>query len=110
MRVLIAVLLVAAPSAASAQDALLVYRLGKDTLAVEQYTRTATAMSGEMVQRNGAAVVRFAYSITLGKDGRPTAATLARMLGDGSAQAGAPREVRYALRADSAVRDVVFAD
>jgi hypothetical protein len=111
MRVFIALLLlVAAPSTASAQDALLVYRLGKDTLAVEQYRRTATAMSGEMVQRNGAAVVRFTYSITLGKDGRPTAAALTRMLGDGTPQAGAPREVRYALRADSAVREVVFAD
>ena len=59
MRVFIALLLAAAPSAASAQGALLVYRLGKDTLAVEQYSRTATGMSGEMVQRTGSAVVRF---------------------------------------------------
>jgi hypothetical protein len=110
MRVLIALLLAAAPSAASAQGALLVYRLGKDTLAVEQYSRTATGMSGEMVQRSGSAVVRFSYSIALGKDGRPTAATLTRALGDGTPQAGAPREVRYSLRADSAVREVVFAD
>src|SRR5215203_4933183 len=110
MRVFIALLFAVAPSTALAQDALLVYRLGKDSLAVEQYTRNATGMSGEMVQRNGAAVVRFTYSITLGKDGRPTAATLTRMLGDGSPQAGAPREVRYSLRPDSAVREVVFAD
>ena len=110
MRAIIALLVAVVPSAASAQDALLIYRLGKDTLAVERYTRSATGMSGEMVQRNGAAVVRFTYSITLGKDGRPTAATLTRMLGDGTPQAGAPREVRYSLRADSAVREVVFAD
>ena len=56
-------LLLAAPTAASAQGAVLVYRLGKDTLAVEQYTRTPTGMSGEMVQRNGPAVVRFTYSL-----------------------------------------------
>ena len=110
MRPFIALLVAVIPSAASAQDALLIYRLGKDTLAVERYTRSATGMSGEMVQRTGAAVVRFTYSITLGKDGRPTAATLTRMLGDGTPQAGAPREVRYSLRADSAVREVVFAD
>ena len=110
MRPFIALLVAVVPSAASAQDALLIYRLGKDTLAVERYTRSATGMSGEMVQRTGAAVVRFTYSITLGKDGRPTAATLTRMLGDGTPQAGAPREVRYSLRADSAVREVVFAD
>jgi hypothetical protein len=102
--------LLVAPTAASAQGAVFVYRLGKDTLAVEQYTRTPTGMSGEMVQRNGSAVVRFTYSLTLGKDGRPTAASLTRMLGDGTAQPGAPREVRYSLGRDSAVREVVFAD
>jgi hypothetical protein len=103
-------LLAVAPSAASAQAASFVYRLGKDTLAVEQYTRTATGMSGEMVQRAGAAVVRFTYKVTVGKDGRPTTATLTRLLADGTPQPGAVREVRYSLGADSAVREVVFAD
>lgn len=82
MRPLSLLLLLAAPAVASAQSASLAYRLGKDTLAIEQFTRTATGMTGEMVQRSGAAVVRVAYSVTLGKDGRPTAVTLARMQGD----------------------------
>ena len=93
-----------------AQPATLVYRLGKDTLAIEQFTRTATAMTGEMVQRSGAAVVRIAYNVTLGKDGRPTTATVKRMQADGSIQANAPRETRFQIGADSIVREVVWAD
>lgn len=105
-----ALFLLAAPAVASAQGASLAYRLGKDTLAIEQYTRTATGMSGEMVQRSGGAVVRITYSLTLGKDGRPTAVTIARMQPDGTPIAGAPREYRFSLGPDSAVREVIFAD
>ena len=84
MRAFITLLLVAAPSAALAQDALLVYRLGKDTLAVEQFTRNATGMSGEMVQRTAGAVISFTYAITLVKrdptqrEGVPAGAALER--------------------------------
>lgn len=46
MRPLSLLLLVAAPAVASAQSASLAYRLGKDTLAIEQFTRTATGMTG----------------------------------------------------------------
>ena len=52
-----------------AQQASLVYRLGKDTVAIEQYTRTAKSLTGEMVQRSGAAVVRVQYDVTIGGDG-----------------------------------------
>ena len=110
MRTLSLILLAAAPAVASAQGASLAYRLGKDTLAIELFTRTATGLQGEMVQRSGGAVARVAYTITLGKDGRPTAVTLTRTQGDGSAIPGAPREYRFSLGADSAVREVVFAD
>ena len=110
MRILPLLLLAVAPAAASAQGAVIVYRLGKDTVAVEQYTRTATGISGEMVQRTGAAVTRFAYSMTVGRDGRPTAASYTRSLADGTPQPGAPREVRFTLRPDSALREVVFQD
>ena len=110
MRLFSLFFLAAFPAAASAQNAVLVYRLGKDTLAVEQYSRTATGISGEMVQRSGAAVVRFTYSVTVGRDGRPTAATLTRSLADGTPQPGVPREVRFTLRPDSAVREAMFQD
>lgn len=88
----------------------MVYRLGKDTVAIEQFNRTATGMTGDMVQRNGAAVVRVQYSVTLGKDGRPTAATMKRLLADGSVPPNLPSETRFTVRADSIVRELVFAD
>ena len=103
-------LLIAVPAALSPQAASLTYRLGKDTLAIEQYTRTANGITGEMVQRTGAAVVRYAYTMTLGKDGRPTAATLKRMMPDGSPAPGGLNEVRYLMGADSVIRETIFSD
>ena len=100
-------LLVAAPL--SAQQASLVYRLGKDTLAIEQYARTSTRLNGEMVQRVGAAVVRVLYDVTVGSDGRPTAATIRRVQPDGSPLASAPAETRFRVTADSVIREVVWA-
>ena len=48
-----------------AQDATIVYRLGRDTVAVEQYTRTPTRFSGEMVSRAGTAVTRTQYVLSV---------------------------------------------
>lgn len=94
----------------SAQSASFVYRLGKDTVAIEQYTRSATALTGEMVQRSGAAVVRYQYSLTLGKDGRPTAGSIKRLQADGSLPPNAPTDTRFTVYADSIVREAVFTD
>ncbi|WP_309671858.1 DUF2911 domain-containing protein [Gemmatimonas sp.] len=94
----------------SAQPASLVYRLGKDTVAIEQFTRTATGMTGEMVQRSGAAVVRYQYSIVLAKNGRPTTAAIKRLNADGSLPPNAPSNTRFTVTADSIVREAVFAD
>lgn len=94
----------------AAQPASFVYRLGKDTVAIEQYTRTATALTGEMVQRTGGAVTRFVYTMELGRDGRPVSATMRRFLGDGSLPPNAPTETRFRITADSVVREAVWAD
>jgi hypothetical protein len=83
-----------------------VYRLGTDTVAVESYTRTATSLRGEMLQRTGATLTRLRYELTLGRDGWPTAATLRRLQPDGSIAA----ETRFRITADSIVREVVFPD
>lgn len=93
-----------------AQPASLVYRLGKDTVAIEQFTRTAAGMSGEMVQRSGAAVVRYQYKVTLSKNGRPTTASIKRLNADGSLPANAPSDTRFTVTADSIVREAIFAD
>ncbi|MCC6318574.1 MAG: DUF2911 domain-containing protein [Gemmatimonadaceae bacterium] len=103
----IALLLLAAPAAA--QDGTLVYRLGRDTVAVEQFTRTPTRFHGDMVTRGGAAVVRTQYVLTVA-NGRVTAATVRRTAADGSALPNTPLEYRFAFRGDSATRTLVFAD
>lgn len=111
MRRFIPVLLFAASATSlAAQSASMVYRLGKDTIAIEQYTRTATSLAGEMVQRSGMTVARVQYRVTLGKDGRPTFASIKRLQGDGTPAPNAPTDTRFTISADSIVRDVVFAD
>jgi hypothetical protein len=99
-----------AATSVSAQSASLVYRLGKDTVAIEQYTRSATGMTGEMVQRSGATVARYLYTITLAKNGRPTTASIKRLNADGSLPPNAPSDTRFTVTADSIVREGVFAD
>lgn len=94
----------------AAQSASLVYTLGTDTLAIEQWTRTATALDGEMVQRNGLGVARLRYRFSIGRDGRFTAATVARMQPDGTPFANAASETRFTFRADSTIREAVFTD
>jgi hypothetical protein len=95
---------------AMAQDATIVYRLGRDTVAVEQFSRSANRFAGEMVTRSGAAVTRLQYEYTLGADGRPTAAVYRRLQADGSALPNVPREYRFTFGRDSATRTLVFAD
>ncbi len=107
MRILLLLAAVSAPL--GAQPASFVYRLGNDTAAVELFTRTATAINGEMVQRNGPAIARYRYTVALGKDGRPTAATIQRLNQDGAA-APAPSTTRFSITADSVIREIVFAD
>ncbi|MDQ6610946.1 MAG: DUF2911 domain-containing protein [Gemmatimonadota bacterium] len=95
---------------AACQPATMVYRLGTDTLAVEQFTRAGNRMTGEMVQRNGLAVVRYKYELTMDAGGWPTAATIARMQGDGTPVPNAPTETRFTFSRDSVVREAVFKD
>jgi hypothetical protein len=103
------VILSVAGSVAAAQDGTIVYRLGRDTVAIEQFSRSATRFTGEMVSRNGAAVLRTQYELTLDK-GRPTAAVIRRRQADGTPLANQPTEYRLTLRADSAVREAIWAD
>ena len=87
----------------------MVYRLGRDTVAIERYSRSATRFAGEMVTRSGAVVSRTAYDLTMA-NGRVTAAVLRRMQADGSPIANTPTEYRFTFRADSATRTMVWPD
>jgi hypothetical protein len=69
--VLTALFIPAMLGAQSASGAFVVM-LGKDTLAVERYARTATTLTGDMIVRNNAPVVWRHYSANLAADGRVT--------------------------------------
>lgn len=92
------------------QDASFVVTLGKDTVAVEQYSRSRTRMTGELVSRLGAAGSRLTYEVVLAADGRPLTVTYRARPLAGTPAAGAPREVRLTFAADSVKREAGFAD
>src|SRR5262245_55898403 len=96
-------------SAALAQDGVIVYRLGRDTVAVEHYGRERNRFFGEVVTRTGAAVVRTQYEITLSPN-RATSAVVKRRNADGSVIANQPTEYRFTFGPDTARREVVWKD
>src|SRR5688572_29331432 len=99
----------ASPSA-FAQQTSFVYRLGRDTVAIEQFTRSGNRITGETVNRSGAAVTRLQYEVTLGNDGRPTSLVYRPRTAADTAATGAATEIRYSFRGDSVTRDAVFRD
>lgn len=99
-----------APATLSAQSATITYRLGTDTVAVEQFTRSANRIAGEMVQRAGGAVQRFQYEMAIGPNGKPVSASIKRMQADGTPVPNQPTESRFRFTADSAIRENVWPD
>jgi hypothetical protein len=93
-----------------AQQASFVYRLGKDTIGVEQFTRTANRLKGDVVSRSGTTVVWTTYDATIGNDGRPTTIAYDIFGADGKPIKGRPMTVRYVIKGDSATRTVTWAD
>ncbi|MGQ0765860.1 MAG: DUF2911 domain-containing protein [Gemmatimonadota bacterium] len=98
-----------APLTAGAQTGSVVYTLGRDTVAVEKYSRTPAGFSGEMVTRTGAAVTRTSYQLTLA-NGVLTSATVRRSQADGSPLPNVPAEYRFSFRPDSTFRQTVWPD
>lgn len=95
---------------ADGQDAVFIVRLGNDTVAVEQFTRTSNRMTGEVVSRLGATGTRLQYEVTLAPDGRPATVTYRVRPLAGTPAAGQPSEVRLTFAGDSVNREAVFAD
>ncbi|MBI3983206.1 MAG: DUF2911 domain-containing protein [Gemmatimonadetes bacterium] len=93
-----------------AQDALFVHKLGKDTVAVEQYTRTGNRMTGEVASRLGATGTRLQYDVALAADGRPVTATYRVRTLAGAPVPNQPAEIRLTFVGDSVRREAVFAD
>ena len=72
----LAIIALAIPAALPAQTGEFVVRLGRDTLAVERYTRTADRLEGEQVVRSPRTVHRL-YTATFGR-GVSAAPTVSR--------------------------------
>src|SRR5207253_7337410 len=100
-RLIAAALLAGTASSVQGQDATIVYRLGRDTVAIEQFTRTPGDMTGETVTRSGPAVIRVAYHMSLDRNGWPATAVIRRRQADGSPIPNSPMEVRFTFRADA---------
>ncbi|HWK89078.1 MAG TPA: DUF2911 domain-containing protein [Longimicrobium sp.] len=89
----------AAMAPAAQESGAFVVRLGRDTLAVEQYTRSPGRIEGTLVSRAPRTLSR-AYAAELGPDGSVTRFTVTnRVLSD---PALLPQEVTVAFAADSA--------
>jgi hypothetical protein len=78
----------------------LLARLGSDTLAIEQYSRTATHMEGVLVSRIPSTRVSR-YSITLGANGLPTRADFSVRKGDGTPLPGELQSLSVRYERDS---------
>jgi hypothetical protein len=92
------------------QPASFVHRLGNDTLAIEQYTRTADRLTGEMLRRNGNVVTRLQYDVVLDKNGNAVSVTFRDRAPNGSPAANQPTEVRLTFVGDSVKREAQFGD
>ncbi|MGE0442724.1 MAG: DUF2911 domain-containing protein [Gemmatimonadales bacterium] len=107
---LVSALVAGAALPAAAQQGVIVYRLGRDTVALEKFSRTRQSFSGEMVTRSGAAVIRTEYEIALDRTGWPTSAVVRRVLGNGAPIPNNPTEYRLTFGPDSATRTLVWPD
>ena len=94
---------------ATAQDATIVYRLGRDTVAIEQITRTASHLAGETLLRQGTAITRSQYDAAL-SNGRVTTLVFRRRQADGSPIPNNPTEWRFTFGPDSSRREIVWKD
>ncbi|MFI5280599.1 MAG: DUF2911 domain-containing protein [Gemmatimonadales bacterium] len=98
---LAALLAVASPAPALAQGGAFVIRLGRDTVAVESFTRTATKLEGDIVYRQPRTTVRH-YTVDFGPGGNATRAEVVMR------QGGTPpnQHVVATFAHDSAVVDI----
>jgi hypothetical protein len=90
------------PAPAPVATTTLLARLGTDTVAVEQYTRTGTHMEGTIVSRFPAARI-MRYSVDLASSGAPLRADLSVRDGAGTPLAGGMQSLSVRFAHDSAV-------
>jgi hypothetical protein len=89
------------PGPAPLASTTLITRLGADTLAVEQYTRTATHMEG-MIVTHVPTTLLARYSVQIAPNGAPTRADYSVRKGDGTPIAGELQSLSVRFGPDSA--------
>src|SRR5688500_12952847 len=104
------VLALCAGQPAIAQQSSFTYQRGRDTVAIEQFTRTKDRVTGELVSRQGANVTRLQYEAVLDRNGRATSAVFRSRSAGGTPIPNQPTEVRLTFIGDSVKREAVFAD
>lgn len=110
-----AVLLLALPTAgafaqsARGDAAAFVVTLGRDTVALEQYTRRADLVEGDVMTRQPQVRVTH-YRVQLDAGGRPTVVTTSTRNADGSPVARLPLSATGTFGRDSVRYDLQFAD
>ena len=101
---LAALLALASPAPAMAQGGAFVIRLGRDTVAAERFTRSATRLEGDIVYRQPRTVIEH-YIVDFGPEGRTQRAQVVVR------NAGAPESTPPRLRVDATfARDSVVAE
>jgi len=99
-----AALVVCFGSAGAAQSGGFVVMLGRDTVQVERFARTAVSIEGEVVYR--APMTRLVkYRMRLGRDGRPSAYEQSILTGDGVKVEPNASNGSLTFAADTVVRD-----
>ena len=93
------------PTPAVPRTTAYVVTLGRDTIAVDQYTRIGDRLEGTLVMRAPRTTVTR-YQVTLNPDGTPASAESSVRLPDGTLVPGAARAVSVTYRPDSAVTRV----
>lgn len=93
---------VPAPVPAVPRTSAYVVMLGRDTIAVDQYTRVGDRLEGTLVVRAPRTTVTR-YQVMLHADGTPASAESSVRLADGTLVPGAPRSVAVSYGSDSAV-------
>jgi hypothetical protein len=94
-------------AAQAARGGAFVITLGKDTTAVEQYTRSGNTVEGDLVVRQGGTVVHH-YTLTLNPDGTPATLVVTPRRADGSVVPKSYSTAQSTFTADSVISVLSF--
>jgi hypothetical protein len=90
------------PSGGAAQSGAFVITLGKDTTAIERFTRTGNTVTGDLVTRQAGTTIQH-YTLTLNGDGTPATLVVTPRRPDGTAIPNGFDKAQATFSADSVI-------